>query len=51
MQFHVKRTLEGGDDIRGYELPAWALLVVLFDILALIPLFLIVSRLLKASAL
>lgn len=43
MQFNVKRTLEGGDDIRGYELPSWALLVVLVDILALIPLFIIVS--------
>lgn len=43
MQFNVKRTLQGGDDIRGYELPSWALLVVLVDILALIPLFIIVS--------
>lgn len=43
MQFLTKRTINGGDDIKGYELPAWALLVVLVDILALIPLFLIVS--------
>ncbi|KFG79188.1 putative ubiquitin conjugating enzyme [Metarhizium anisopliae] len=41
MQFHVKRTLEGGHDIRGYELPSWALLVFLVDILALIPVFLL----------
>ena len=41
MQFLTKRTINGGDDIKGYELPAWALLVVLVDILALIPLFLI----------
>lgn len=41
MQFNVKRTIEGADDIRGYELPSWTLLVILFDILALIPLFII----------
>ncbi|OAA47688.1 hypothetical protein NOR_02178 [Metarhizium rileyi] len=41
MQFHVKRTLEGGDDIKGYELPSWAFLVFLVDIVALIPLFLL----------
>ncbi|KHN98108.1 uncharacterized protein MAM_03869 [Metarhizium album ARSEF 1941] len=41
MQFHVKRTLEGGDDIKGYELPSWALLVFLVDFLALIPILLL----------
>ncbi|KAK2591797.1 hypothetical protein QQS21_010498 [Conoideocrella luteorostrata] len=41
MQFNVKRALEGGDDIRGYELPSWAMLVFLIDILLLIPMILI----------
>ncbi|QPG94863.1 hypothetical protein C2857_007170 [Epichloe festucae Fl1] len=37
MHFSIKRAVEGGDDIRGYELPSWALLVILIDILLLIP--------------
>lgn len=41
MHFSLKRAISGGDDIRGYELPSWALLVVLVDFLLLIPMVLI----------
>ncbi|KAG5983475.1 hypothetical protein E4U55_008068 [Claviceps digitariae] len=41
MHFSVKRAVQGGDDIRGYELPSWTVLVILVDILLLIPLVLL----------
>ncbi|KAG6295065.1 hypothetical protein E4U46_005186 [Claviceps purpurea] len=42
MQFSVKRAAPGGhDDIRGYELPSWAALVMFIDILLLIPIVLL----------
>lgn len=47
MHFSVKRAAPGGhDDIRGYELPSWAALVMFIDILLLIPIVLLVSILL-----
>lgn len=42
MQFTIKRAVDGGHDVKGYELPPWAALVVLADILLVIPLFIIV---------
>ncbi|KAG5950660.1 hypothetical protein E4U53_004630 [Claviceps sorghi] len=41
MHFSIKRAVQGGEDIRGYELPSWTAHVVLIDILLLIPIVLV----------
>ncbi|KAG5928807.1 hypothetical protein E4U42_007992 [Claviceps africana] len=41
MHFSLKRAVQGGEDIRGYELPSWTVLVMLIDILLLIPIILV----------